>query len=52
MRIFVESLVDAEDDGLRRKEELDKYIEGNEFITVYYAENTFETELVRYDEKQ
>ena len=47
---FVESLVDAEDDGLRRKEELDKYIEGNEFITVHYAENTFETELVRYDE--
>ncbi|EFH9353852.1 chromosome segregation protein SMC, partial [Escherichia coli] len=39
-----------EDDGLRRKEELDKYIEGNEFITVHYAENTFETELVRYDE--
>lgn len=47
---FVESLVDAEDDGLRRKEELDKYIESNKFITVHYAENTFETELVRYDE--
>ncbi|OWO82065.1 chromosome segregation protein SMC [Photorhabdus luminescens] len=47
---FVKSLVAAEDDGLRRKEELDRYIDGNEFVSVYYAENTFETELIRYDE--
>ncbi|KTL62473.1 chromosome segregation protein SMC [Photorhabdus laumondii subsp. laumondii] len=49
---FVESLEAAEDDGLRRKEELDSYIEGNEFVSVYYAENTFETELVRYDDNK
>lgn len=49
---FVQSLEAAEDDGLRRKDELDSYIEGNEFVSVYYAENTFETELVRYDDNK
>ncbi|WP_196090733.1 ATP-dependent endonuclease, partial [Klebsiella oxytoca] len=49
---FVQSLEAAKDDGLRRKDELDSYIEGNEFVSVYYAENTFETELVRYDDNK
>lgn len=47
---FVESLKNAEIDGLRRERELAEYVEGNEFVSVFYAENTFETELVRYDE--
>lgn len=47
---FVESLKNAETDGLRRERELAEYVEGNQFVSVFYAENTFETELVRYDE--
>ncbi|MGR6771631.1 ATP-dependent nuclease [Pectobacterium brasiliense] len=45
---FVQSLVNAEDVGLRRKVELDKYTNDNEFVSAYYATNTFETELIKY----
>ncbi|OUF38283.1 hypothetical protein AZZ64_000961 [Enterobacter cloacae] len=45
---FVQSLVNAEADGLRRKVELDKYTSDNEFVNAYYATNTFETELIKY----
>ncbi|MDM2940597.1 AAA family ATPase [Citrobacter sp. Cy082] len=45
---FVQSLVNAEVDGLRRQVELDKYTSDNEFVNAYYATNTFETELIKY----
>ncbi|EAO3983872.1 hypothetical protein E4Q78_23525 [Salmonella enterica] len=45
---FVQSLVNAEVDGLRRQVELDKYTSDNDFVNAYYATNTFETELIKY----
>ncbi|WP_210461745.1 ATP-dependent nuclease [Pantoea ananatis] len=45
---FVESLVDAEIDGAQRKAKLDDDIEHNEFVSAFYADNTFETELIKY----
>lgn len=45
---FVESLVDADIDGAQRKAKLDDDIEHNEFVSAFYADNTFETELIKY----
>ncbi|MEI7163670.1 ATP-dependent nuclease [Pectobacterium versatile] len=47
---FVESLVNADMDGALRKSKLDDDIEHNEFVSAFYAENTFETELIKYPE--
>ncbi|MEN4692902.1 AAA family ATPase [Pantoea agglomerans] len=47
---FVESLVNADIDGAQRKAKLDEDIEHNEYVSAFYAENTFETELVKYVE--
>ncbi|WP_233971884.1 hypothetical protein [Pectobacterium versatile] len=47
---FIKSLKNAEIDGLRRERELAEYVEDNDFVSVFYAENTFETELARHDE--
>ncbi|HFT3433941.1 TPA: AAA family ATPase [Klebsiella variicola] len=47
---FIASLENAEKDGARRKQVLDKYTEKNDFVSAFYAENTFETELVKCNE--
>ncbi len=35
--------------GMQRKEKLDEYTEDNNYISVYYAEHTFEVDFVRAD---
>ncbi|MDI9277377.1 AAA family ATPase [Pantoea sp. EABMAA-21] len=45
---FVESLVNADIDGAQRKAKLDVDIKHNEFVSAFYADNTFETELIKY----
>lgn len=47
---FVESLKNADIDGAQRKAKLDDNIKHNEYVSAFYAENTFETEVVKYDE--
>ncbi|MER2472034.1 AAA family ATPase [Photorhabdus laumondii] len=49
---FVQSLKNAEVDGLRRRNDLDEYVKDNQFVEVFYAENTFETELIHYSENK
>lgn len=47
---FVESLKNADIDGAQRKAKLDDDIKHNEYVSAFYAGNTFETEVVKYDE--
>lgn len=42
----VDHLIAADRDGLQRKNELDAYITGNSYTRAFYAQNTFETELL------
>lgn len=47
---FVDSLKSAERDGERRRLDLEAYALDNEFVEVFYANNTFETEFLAYKE--
>ncbi|WP_047710115.1 ATP-dependent nuclease [Pectobacterium atrosepticum] len=47
---FVESLENAEIDGLRREHELEEYVQDNDYVSIFYAQNTFETELVFHED--
>ncbi|AGH81801.1 SMC domain-containing protein [Psychromonas sp. CNPT3] len=47
---YVKSQIDAEKSGALRKAKMNEYIKDNEYVEAFYAENTFETELVRYPE--
>jgi len=49
---FVESLKNADIDGAQRKAKLDDDVKHNEYVSAFYAENTFETEVVKYDENR
>lgn len=42
----IEHLIAADRDGLQRKNDLDAQISGNTYVSAYYAENTFEAELI------
>lgn len=42
----VDHLIAADRDGLQRKNELDNYLTGNAYTHAFYAQNTFETELI------
>src|SRR5690606_21411353 len=42
----IDHLIAADRDGLQRKNELDNYITNNAYTRAFYAQNTFETELL------
>ncbi len=44
---FVKSQMNADKSGKERKEALDEYVENNPYVKAFYAQNTFETELVK-----
>lgn len=43
---YVTSQINAQKSGAARKSAMDDYIEGNPYVSAFYAKNTFETELV------
>ena len=47
---YIKSQLNAQKSGANRKIALDKYTVNNTFVCAFYAENTFETELVNYIE--
>ncbi|MEZ8230872.1 ATP-dependent endonuclease [Vibrio splendidus] len=47
---FLKSQINADKSGKDRKAALDEYVENNPYVKAFYAENTFETELVKLDE--
>ncbi|WP_336768362.1 ATP-dependent nuclease [Pantoea endophytica] len=47
---YINDLVNAEASGAARKIKLDSHIKGNNYVNAYYSQNTFETELISYDE--
>ncbi|HAS6180262.1 TPA: AAA family ATPase [Vibrio vulnificus] len=46
---FVSSQMNADKSGKERKEALNVYVENNPYVNAFYAQNTFETELVKLD---
>ncbi|WP_373416919.1 hypothetical protein, partial [Vibrio parahaemolyticus] len=40
----------AQESGESRKQELDEYTKENKYIQAFYAENTFETEVIDHDD--
>lgn len=46
---YIKTQQNADKSGKDRKRKLDSYIKNNPFVKVFYAENTFETELVKFD---
>lgn len=46
---FVKAQMNADKSGKERKEALDMYIDENPYVKAFYAQNTFETELVKFD---
>ncbi|MGI2897117.1 ATP-dependent endonuclease, partial [Vibrio alginolyticus] len=47
---FVKSQMNADKSGKERKKALDMYIGDNPYVKAFYAQNTFETELVKFDQ--
>jgi predicted ATP-dependent endonuclease of OLD family len=47
---YIKSQLDAEKSGAARKVAMDEYIQDNDYVDAFYAENTFETELIKEPE--
>ncbi|WP_323889064.1 ATP-dependent nuclease [Aeromonas caviae] len=47
---YIKSQLNAQKSGAERKIALDEYTVNNTYVSAFYAENTFETELIRYPE--
>ncbi|MCT9979474.1 AAA family ATPase [Acinetobacter sp. I-MWF] len=47
---YIKAQLNAEKSGAYRKIALDEYTVNNIYVSAFYAENTFETELIRYSE--
>ncbi|ELA7569895.1 AAA family ATPase [Vibrio alginolyticus] len=45
---YIKSQLNAEKSGATRKKRLDAYTKNNPFVRSFYAQNTFETELVKF----
>ncbi|TOJ74865.1 hypothetical protein CGI32_25050, partial [Vibrio parahaemolyticus] len=46
---YIKSQLNAEKSGETRKKRLDEYTKNNPFVSAFYAQNTFETELVKFE---
>jgi len=47
---YIKSQLNAQTSGAGRKIALDEYTVNNTYVSAFYAENTFETELINYSE--
>ena len=47
---YIKAQLNAQKSGAERKTALDEYTDNNTYINAFYAENTFETELVSYSQ--
>ncbi|EMB3084094.1 AAA family ATPase [Providencia rettgeri] len=47
---YIKSQLNAQKSGAERKTALDEYTANNSYVSAFYAENTFETELISYSE--
>lgn len=48
---FQKKCKQSQDSGIERKQKLDELYHDNSYITVYYADNTFEVELIKHGNK-
>ena len=46
---YLKSQLNAQASGAARKTKLDDYTQNNPYVRAYYAQNTFETELVKFE---
>jgi predicted ATP-dependent endonuclease of OLD family len=47
---YIKSQLNAQKSGAERQNALDEYTANNSYVSAFYAENTFETELISYSE--
>ncbi|TOO20713.1 chromosome segregation protein SMC, partial [Vibrio parahaemolyticus] len=47
---YIKAQMAAQESGESRKQELDEYTKENKYIQAFYAENTFETEVIDHDD--